>query len=66
MQPTPHLRLFAANPTRKPNAAANSVDATVSGQAKRRHRIDNNDIDKNENETNYSIYFDIFRLRTSK
>jgi hypothetical protein len=27
---TKHLRLFAAKPTRKPNAAANSADATVS------------------------------------
>ena len=26
---TKHLRLFAANPTRKPNAAANSADAHV-------------------------------------
>lgn len=26
-----HLRIFAANPTRKPNAAANSADAPVSG-----------------------------------
>jgi len=29
MHGTKHLRLFAANPTRKPNAAANSADANV-------------------------------------
>jgi hypothetical protein len=30
-----HLRLFAANPTLKPNAAANSADAPVSGNEKK-------------------------------
>lgn len=33
-QRTRHLRLFAANPTRKPNTAANSADATVLGNKK--------------------------------
>jgi hypothetical protein len=32
---TKHLRLFAANPTRKPNAAANSADAPVLGNQKK-------------------------------
>jgi hypothetical protein len=34
-QRTTHLRLFAANPTRKPNAAANSADATVVANQKK-------------------------------
>jgi hypothetical protein len=35
-----HLRLFAANPTHKANAAANSVDAHVSGHCKQTpHKI---------------------------
>jgi len=35
---TTHLRLFAANPTRKANAAANSADATVIGHFKTTHQ----------------------------
>jgi hypothetical protein len=38
---TMHLRLFAAKPTRKPNAAANSVDAQVRRQAKKHKRMKN-------------------------
>ena len=33
-----HLRLFAANPTHKANAAANSVDAHVTGKPEEQNR----------------------------
>ena len=61
-----HLRLFAANPARKPNAAANSVDAAgVIKNKKNKYEYQNHTFEQSPNVRNncpmaFSLFFPCF------